>query len=57
MYNPIPDLIVLGLLLLGLAVLIKLTSKPERGATPCGDDELIRHQNERRIRMMDGDYK
>lgn len=52
-YNPLPDLLIMGALLIGLGLLIKLTSQQKRGATPASDKAVLRHQRKRRGWMLE----
>lgn len=50
-YNPLPDLLVMGSLLIGLAVAIRVLENKPSGATRASREEILRHQGERRVLM------
>lgn len=52
-YNPLPDLLIMGVLLIGLVVVIRVLEKKPSGATHASDKEILRHQAGRRVLMGD----
>lgn len=52
-YNPLPDLLIIGVLLIGLVVATRVLEKKPSGATHASDKEILRHQAERRVLMGD----
>lgn len=56
-YNPLIDIALLGAALTVMALIVRVTSRPKRGATPEPDRrKLQEHQEIRRILMQDGEY-
>lgn len=56
-YNPLIDIALLGTALAIVGLIIHVTQKPKRGATPEPDRKKLReHQAVRRILMKDGEF-
>lgn len=52
-YDPLPDLLIMGALLIVLAISIRVLGKKPVGATKASRKEILRHQGERRVLMGD----